>query len=102
MTKYPSLVCKLISICDAWIIGSSCIKENPRDYDIFIPINSWKIACKLIPETAKINRLGGFKCISEEKEIDIWTGEFSDIFLTHFFTYAYNPKINIKVGKIYV
>ena len=54
MTKYPELVTKLTSLCNGWIISAvDC--ENPRDYDIFIPIAHWGVACGMIPISAKIN-----------------------------------------------
>lgn len=99
MTKYPELVTKLTTLCDGWIIDSSVDCENPRDYDVFIPIASWSTACGIIPNNAKINRLGGFKCISEGIEVDVWTGDMSTILATHYFSKAFHPKTGIKIFR---
>lgn len=97
--NYPSLVRKLTTTCNGWIIGSACYKKNPRDYDIFIPLPFWSIACKIIPKEAVVNTLGGFKCISDNKEIDIWTCEMYELFTSNFFKQAYHPQSGIKLKR---
>jgi len=74
MRKLPELVCKLTYVCDAWIIGSAADpdKTDPRDYDLVVPYNKWKEASSLIPSDARRNTFGGWKCISEGKEVDVW------------------------------
>lgn len=99
MEKYPALVTKLTSNCQAWIIGSSIDSENPRDYDIFVPMAYWKLACSIIPVDAKINRMGGFKCMSEGKEVDVWTGCMSEFLASNYFKSAFHPQTGIKIKR---
>ena len=97
--KYPKIVTKLTTLCDAWIIGSAVVEENPRDYDVFVPIDKWLEASNYIPQNAKINRLGGFKMVCEGKEIDVWTGKMEFILTTNQFKFAFHPKSGIKISR---
>lgn len=99
--KYPELVTKLTTLCDAWLIGSSAEDTDnyPRDYDIFVPIKNWQEASNYIPKDASINRLGGFKCVSEGYEIDVWTGFMSDLLSSNYFYVAYHPKTGIRIER---
>lgn len=101
--KYPDLVTKLLNTCEGWLIGSSANPDydNPRDYDVFIPIKYWSMACCLIPKDTKINTLGGFKCISDNIEVDVFTGNCEDfINKNKWFTYMYNPTTGILIKRI--
>lgn len=100
--KYPELVTKLTTICNGWLIGSSADENNesPRDYDIFIPIKSWREACSIIPKDSKINSLGGFKCISEGIEVDVWTGEMNDFLASNYFREGYHPLTGVRIKRI--
>lgn len=102
MKKYPELVTKLTTLCDGWLFGSSADpdKENPRDYDVFIPIAYWSLACGMIPKDSTINRNGGFKAISEGIEVDVWTCEMDKLFTTNYFNFAYHPKSGIRIKRI--
>jgi hypothetical protein len=97
--KYPELVSKLVTVCNGWIFGGGCESEIPRDYDIFIPLPFWQRASLMIPKDAKINRMGGFKCISEGIEVDVWTGEMHDLLASNFFKYAFHPITGIKIKR---
>jgi len=96
---FPDLVVKLVYSCNGWVFGSACETDNPRDYDVFIPLSYWRRATMLIPKDAKINSMGGFKCLSEGKEVDVWTGEMSDMLASRFFKCAYHPITDIKIKK---
>lgn len=76
-SKLPKLVLALTHAHDAWIVGSGADPNNtePRDYDVIVPYSEWQKACMLIPMDAKPNHFGGWKCISEGKEIDVWCGD---------------------------
>ncbi len=102
MNKYPELVTKLTTVCGGWIVGSSANPENkhPRDYDIFIPFKYWMEASMYLPKSATINRMGGFKCISEGIEVDVWTGDMNDFLSSNYFKYAFNPKSGVRIGRI--
>ena len=99
--KYPNIVTKLTTLCDGWLVGSSAEEDNdnPRDYDIFIPIDKWLEASNYIPQDAKINRMGGFKVISDGKEVDIWTGKMEDILTSNYFKIAYHPRSGIRINR---
>ena len=101
--KYPPLVTKLTALCNGWIMGSAANPDNsdPRDYDVWIPLSNWPLACSIVPkEGTKINTFGGFKAISEDKEVDVFTCEMEHMFNTNYFTYAYQPKSNILIKRI--
>lgn len=98
--KYPELVSKLVNCCSGWIFGSACNQDNPRDYDVFVPIQFWGTASRLIPRDATINRQGGFKCISEGKEVDVWTGEMNSLLASNFFKCAYHPVSGVKIQRV--
>lgn len=101
--KYPALVTKLTTICSGWIVGSAAldpfevVDKPPRDYDIYIPMSQWRTASALIPKNATINRMGGFKCISEGIEVDVWTGDMHEFLSSAMFKAAYHPQTGIKI-----
>jgi hypothetical protein len=100
--KYPELVTKLTTMCSAWIVGSAAdeLNKEPRDYDIYIPMKYWMEASMLIPKDSKINRMGGFKCVSDGVEVDVWTGDMNDFVASNYFKYAFHPKTGIRIKKI--
>ncbi len=100
--KYPELVTKLTNFCGGWITGSAADPDhdNPRDYDVFIPLKYWQQASSYIPKDAKINRMGGFKCISDGIEVDVWTGLLEDLVTTNQFKYAYQPLTGIRIKRV--
>lgn len=97
--KFPGLVSKLTTLCDGWLVGSSAIVSDvePRDYDVFIPIDKWLEASNYIPVDAKINRMGGFKVICEGKEVDVWTGKMESFLASNYFKAAYHPKSGVRI-----
>ncbi len=100
--KYPELVTKLTNFCGGWITGSAADPDhdNPRDYDVFIPLKYWQQASSYIPKDAKINRMGGFKCLSDGIEVDVWTGLLEDLVTTNHFKYAYQPLTGIRIKRV--
>ncbi len=100
---HPSLVTKLTNLCDAWIIGSAADPNNkePRDYDIWIPVNNWRVACNIVGniKDIKLNTLGGFKVISDGKEVDIWTCEMEVMLKSSFFKFAHHPNSGIYIKR---
>ena len=99
MKKLPELVTRLTTVCSAWIVGGAVDDNNPKDYDIFVPIKYWREACIIIPKNATINRMGGFKCISDGIEVDVWTGEMSDFLASAYFNKCYHPQTGVKIVK---
>lgn len=93
----PKLVTQLTTVCNAWVVGSAVDNQTPRDYDIYVPIGHWRTACCLMPSNARVNRMGGFKCISEDIEVDVWTGDMSDFLASDYFTKALHPQTGVKI-----
>lgn len=100
--KYPELVTRLCTNCEAWIIGSAADPKNTniRDYDIFVPITHWTLACSIIPKDATVNRMGGFKCMSEGIEVDVWTCDMAAVVATNYFKWAYHPKTGVRIKRV--
>ena len=100
--KYPELVTKLTTLCSGWLVGSSANpnETEPRDYDVYIPVKYWLEASNYIPKDAKINRMGGFKCISDGIEVDVWTGDMNDFLASNYFNFAYQPKTGVRIGRL--
>lgn len=102
-SNLPKLVARLTHYHEAWIVGSAADPTNksPKDYDILVPLSKWQDAAGLIPEGAVSNSFGGFKCVEDGIEIDIWPGELSWIIQRPKCLYAYQPKTGIRLKKIY-
>ena len=100
--KYPELVTKLTTLCSGWLVGSSANpnETDPRDYDVYISIKYWLEASNYIPKDAKINRMGGFKCINDGIEVDVWTGDMNDFLASNYFNFAYQPKTGVRIGRL--
>lgn len=97
--KYPELVTKLVTHADAWLVGACANSgtESPRDYDIWVPVSKWPVAASLIPPDAKINRMGGFKCLSEGMEVDVWTCEMNVMLASNYFKAAFHPQTGVLI-----
>jgi hypothetical protein len=102
MRVLPELAAKLTHVCDGWIVGSAADPENksPRDYDIVIPFNKWREAAALIPKDSKRNTFGGWKCISENKEIDVWPDELGWILTKPMVKFAWHPFSGTRISKL--
>ena len=97
--KEPELVSKLFVLCEAWLIGGAVDDDNPKDWDVWVPLSKWSIACGIIPKEVKVNRFGGFKINENGIEIDVWTSEFQEVIRSHKFTKAYCPFTGVKIIK---
>lgn len=97
-SKHPKLVLDLSFIANAWIVGSAAdpSNTNARDFDMVVPYSQWQNACMLIPSDAKPNHFGGWKCISEGVEVDVWPGELSFVMAHGYSTYCLNLKNNVR------
>lgn len=99
--RLPSLVLKLTQCHEAWVVGSGARTNNhdPRDWDVLVPFSHWKQAAVLIPNGAKTNSFGGWKCVDNGATIDIWPGDLAD-FMTHGKANAvWHPKSGIRYEK---
>lgn len=99
--KFGSILKKITTHCDVWILGSSLVDKEALDIDVFVPIEEWQLASSYIPSNAKINSLGGFKFLDDNNiNVDIWTGLMGDFLNSDRFTVCYNPRTGIKIGRI--
>jgi hypothetical protein len=53
----------------------------------------------LIPNDAKSNHFGGWKCISEGIEVDVWTGDLGFLMKSPLSTYVWHPQSGIRYKK---
>lgn len=98
----PSLVRKLAMNYEAWIVGSAAnhtTKELPRDWDVVIPITHWEQAASLIPSSAKPNTFGGWKCISDGMEVDVWPGDLGRLLTNSLTSFAWHPRSGVRISK---
>ena len=98
---YPALVTKLCHL-GAWIVGSGADpdkKDPPRDWDVFVPYEFWHKAMLLIPDDAKPNTFGGWKCNSEGIEVDVWPDSLERI-MSNQGKFAWQPELNIRIKKL--
>jgi len=101
---YPSLVSKLVYGHDAWLVGSSANPDvdlnTVRDFDVVVPFNYWKGAALLIPDNAWPNTFGGWKCISDNREIDVWPAEIGELMISDMSEWIFHPYTGTRLQKI--
>lgn len=92
----------MTTLCSGWLVGSSANPNEiePRDYDVYIPIKYWLEASNYILKDAKINRMGGFKCMSDGIEVDVRTSDMNDFLASNYFNFAYQPKTGVRIGRL--
>lgn len=102
--KLPALVRALTHNFDAWIVGSACFEEEPRDYDLFIPIKNWEAVCSMLSKIKcyTLNSMGGLKFHDDEgNEIDIWTGSMENFLASSMFKGAWHIKSGTMIVKVF-
>ena len=94
MRTTHELVCKLCYSAEAWLVGSAADSEvsNPRDWDVLVPFSYWHVAASRIPCDAVPNAFGGWKCMSEGQEVDVWPGDLSLLLTYGDVTHAFHKK----------
>lgn len=102
MKIIPKLVLDLTEACEAWIVGSAAdpTNKNPRDWDVCVPFSQWDRAALFIPPDAKPNSFGGWKCVSEGKEVDVWPGELGRLMASYVTKWVYHPKTNTRFKRV--
>lgn len=97
----PKLVLALTYNHDSWIVGSAADPTNtsPRDYDVIVPFSEWGKAAHLIPSDAKPNVFGGWKCISEGQEVDVWAGDLGWLMRQAKAKWAWHPSSGVRLKK---
>lgn len=87
--KVPLIVLQLCNMFDAVVVGSSAILfaedreiQSPRpDIDVIVPIDKWVMACKIIPQGARVNSFGGFAFEAGGFKIDVWADDAARVLL---------------------
>lgn len=96
----PDLAAKLCyGASSGWIVGGAARDINPKDYDIVIPLTTWKHACLLIPRDAVVNAFGGWKCLSEGKEIDVWPSDIGELMTNKMVTHLWHPQSDARFNR---
>ena len=102
MHVLPSLVCKLTHAHEAWVVGSAAKPDadhaTVRDYDVLVPLTHWQNAAMLIPEDAKPNTFGGWKCVSEGREVDVWPGDLAWLMTNRAASWAWHPRTGVRLS----
>lgn len=95
----PRLVVSLTNQFDAWLVGSAADPKstNPRDYDVIVPMYEWHKAVHLLPPDATMNSFGGWKCISDGKEVDVWPGDLGWLLQHPKARWALHPRTGIRL-----
>jgi hypothetical protein len=89
---------------------------SPRDYDVVVPFYNWGPAAALIPEDARPNTFGGWKCVVRFgykegvsrklkqavnwAEIDVWPGDIGWLFQRPMCNWAWHPASGTRLCKI--
>lgn len=102
INRLPRLVRLICSNSGAWLVGSSADPANPdpKDYDIAVSFKSWGEVALLIPKDARPTLYGGWKFVSDSKEVDMWPDEIINIFLCSKCEWMWQPQFNIRISKI--
>lgn len=103
MRELPALVSKLCEFHDGWIVGSAATPDQAlagvRDFDVLVPHAAWPKAALLIPDSARPNTFGGWKCQSEGKTVDVWPDDLGRLFVHQATKYAWHPKTGVRLRK---
>ena len=101
--QLPALVVKLAFAHNAWIVGSAadlgCDLEKVRDFDVMVPYRYWAEAAQIIPTDARVNSLGGWKCVSEGREVDVWPGDLDQLILSQQVKRAWHPYSGVVIAR---
>ena len=99
----PVLVGRLVYFHDAWILGSAAHPDadllTVRDFDVLVPPANWQQAAQLIPLDAKPNSYGGWKCLSEGKEVDVWPEDLGKRLSCSLNQYAWHPQSGARFER---
>lgn len=91
--RLPRVIAALTHNFGAWVVGSAANPdvENPRDWDVVVPLSRWNEAAALVPPNARPNSFGGWKFRCGPYEVDVWPGELSWVLDRPATRFAWNP-----------
>lgn len=98
----PKLALVLVNQYDAWIVGGAADPEqtSPRDYDVVVPFYHWPSVAHLLGGySATLNSLGGWKCVSDNCEVDVWPGDLGWVMCHQAAKWAWQPRYGIRLRK---
>ncbi len=101
INRLPRIARLICGQYNAWLVGSSADPNNnkPKDYDIAVSFSDWPKVALLIPKDARPTLYGGWKFISDKKEVDVWPAEIIDIFLCSKCDWMWQPQYNVRIKK---
>jgi len=101
INRLPRIVRLICSNSKAWLVGSAADPNNPtpKDYDVAVSFSEWPNIALLIPKDAKPTLFGGWKFISDKKEVDVWPAEIIDIFAYSKCEWMWQPSLNIRIRR---
>lgn len=101
--KLPKLVTLLTQVHDAWVVGSAAAPNadlaNVKDFDILVSFSHWPAVAALIPDNARRNTFGGWKCESDGRSVDVWPDDMARFLANQVVTYAWHPRTGIRFRK---
>lgn len=99
----PALAAKILYGHEAWMVGSAAVPDcdftTVRDFDIVVPFSHWQQASLLIPADAWPNTFGGWKFLSETKEVDVWPGDLAWLLTNQAFKWAWHPRSGTRIKR---
>ena len=87
-SKLPLIVRSFSYNNNGWVVGGGAAyllgltSEQPRDWDILIPLEEWYKACKSFPVGSVTNSFGGVKIKVDDIEVDVWGDSLSNFIST--------------------
>lgn len=103
MNSYPKLVGTLVTLFDAWIVGSGADPTvdptTVHDWDVMVPYRNWPKAALVIPKDAKVNTFGGWKCTCQGRSVDVWPDDLDTVLNSHLNLYAWHPRSDTRLMR---
>jgi hypothetical protein len=93
----PRSVRSLLSICGAWIAGSTAKDQKftpGKDLDIIVPFEQWVVASRIIAQrhpTVQTTSQGGWRFHEDGVDVDVWPDSLQRIFMENVCQVVWNP-----------
>lgn len=103
MKNLPTLVKQLTQVHSAWIVGSAAEKDADlaavRDFDVLVPFSAWPAVAAMLPDNARRNTFGGWKCVSDGKDVDVWPDDLGRFMASQVVKSVWHPKTGIRFTR---